>query len=297
LPPGWTATPAAILVRLETPGERQRFEFQVAPPPGIGAGTVPVRALFETEDGARYDRGYDLVDYPHTRARSLYREAEAMVQVLDVRVRDGLRVAYIPGAGDAIPDALRQLGVSVTLIDPEDLAIADLGAFQTIVLGIRAYEHQPEIARQNRRLLEFVEGGGTLVVQYNQYRFSGGDFTPYPLTIARPHDRVTDETAPIRLLAPDHPALAWPNQITAADFEGWIQERGLYFAHSWDERFTPLLALSDPGEDPLHGGLLVARYGKGTYVYTGLAFFRQLPAGVPGAYRLFANLVSLGARE
>src|SRR5690606_32705178 len=144
------------------------------------------------------------------------------------------------------------------------------------------YEHRPELAANNRALLEYVERGGTLIVQYNQYRYSRGGFAPFPLEIARPHDRVTDETAPVRLLDPDHPALSWPNRITAADFEGWIQERGLYFPRTWDERYTPLLEMSDPGEPGLKGGLLVAKYGKGTYVYTGLAFFRQLPAGVPG---------------
>lgn len=297
LPPGWSASPATTPVRLESRGERRRFDFAVTPPANASPGAFPVRAVFTAEDGARYDRGYDLVDYHHIRARPLYSEAAATVQLFDVRVAEGLRVAYIPGAGDAIPEALAQLGVPVTIIDPADLATADLSPFQTVVLGIRAYEHQPELPRQNRRLLEFVEGGGTLIVQYNQYRFSGGGFAPYPLTIARPHDRVTDETAPVRLLDPTHPALSWPNRISDKDFEGWIQERGLYFARTWDEHFTPLLAMSDPGEDPLHGGLLVARYGKGTYVYTGLAFFRQLPAGVTGAYRLFANLVSLGRGE
>jgi hypothetical protein len=297
LPSGWAANPATAPVRLEARGERRRFDFIVTPPSDAAPGRFPVRAVFTAEDGTRYDRGYELVDYPHIRPRPLYREALANVQLFDVRVAEGLHVAYIPGAADAIPEALAHLGVPVTIIEPTDLATADLSPFQTVVLGIRAYEHQPELPRQNRRLLEFVERGGTLIVQYNQYRFSGGGFAPYPLTIARPHDRVTDETAPVRLLDPTHLALAWPNRIGAADFEGWIQECGLYFARTWDNHFTPLLAMSDPGEDPLQGGLLVARHGKGTYVYTGLAFFRQLPAGVPGAYRLFANLVSLGVEE
>jgi LmbE family N-acetylglucosaminyl deacetylase len=297
VPHGWIATPATVAVHLGGTGERRQFDFSVTPPTGATPGAFPLRAVFETEAGARYERGYDLVDYPHIRPRPLYREAVATVQLFDVQVAAGLRVAYIPGAGDAIPDALAQLGVPVTIIDPEDLATADLAPFQTVVLGIRAYEHQPELARQNRRLLEYVERGGTLIVQYNQYRYSGGGFAPYPLTIGRPHDRVTDELAPVQLLAPSHPALSWPNRIGAADFEGWVQERGLYFARSWDERYTPLLAMSDPGDEPLRGGLLISSYGKGTYVYTGLALFRQLPAGVPGAYRLLANLISLGARE
>lgn len=296
LPPGWASSPRRVDVILARPGERRQYEFRVTPPAGTEPGAYPVRATFATPDGSRYGRGYTLIDYHHTRRRPLYREATATIQALDVAVAAGLHVAYIPGAGDAIPDALRQLGVPVTIIDPADLAATDLAPFHTVILGIRAYEHQPELPRQNRRLLEYVERGGTLIVQYNQYRFSGSDLAPYPLTIARPHDRVTDEAAPVRLLDPEHPILSWPNRITERDFEGWIQERGLYFPRTWDDRYTPLLSMSDPGEEPLQGGLLVARYGKGTYVYTGLALFRQLPAGVQGAYRLFANLVSLGVR-
>ena len=297
VPAGWRVIPSEIPITLEGAGERRRFEFSLRPPSNREPGRARVRAVFRDQDGIEYDRGYTVIDYPHIQPRPFYTTATSAVELFDVQVAEGLRVAYIPGAGDAIPEALAQLGVPVTIIDPADLATADLSPYQTVVLGIRAYEHQPELPRQNRRLLEFVEGGGTLIVQYNQYRFSGGGFAPYPLTIARPHDRVTDETAPVRLLDAEHPALSWPNRIGAADFEGWIQERGLYYAHEWDERYTPLLAMSDPGEDPLEGGLLVARYGKGTYVYTGIAFFRQLPAGVPGAYRFFANLVSLGGRQ
>jgi len=297
LPPGWRAEPEAIPVRFAEPGEHRVFEFAVTPPDATPAGDFPVRAVFTAENGARYDLGAQVVDYPHIRPRALYRDAAATVRAVDVRVPAGLRVAYIMGAGDLVPDALAQLGIHAELLDPAALAAADLDAYDVIVVGIRAYEHRNDLAGQNRRLLEYVERGGTLIVQYNQYRFSQGGFAPYPLEIARPHDRVTDEEAPVRLLEPDHPALSWPNRIGPADFEGWIQERGLYFPRTWDERYTPLLEMADPGEEPLRGGLIVARYGKGTYVYTGLAFFRQLPAGVPGAYRLFANLLSLGARR
>lgn len=296
LPPGWNSRPAAADVDLAEPGERREFEFRVTPPPGLSPGSFRIEAVFEDRAGEEYRRGYRLIDYPHIRIRPIYQESEAVIEALELLVADQLRVAYIPGAGDAIPEALRQLGIDVTLIDPSELAAADLSDFHTVILGIRAYEHRPELRRQNRRLLEYMEGGGTLIVQYNQYRFSGSDLAPYPLTISRPHDRVTDETAPVTLLDPDHPILSWPNRITKADFEGWVQERGLYFPRTWDDRYTPLLAMSDPGEAPLRGGILVAKYGRGTYIYTGLAFFRQLPAGVPGAFRLFANLVSQGAR-
>jgi len=166
-----------------------------------------------------------------------------------------------------------------------------------VIVGIRAYELRPDLRASNARLLDYVRGGGTLIVQYNQYEWSEGGYAPYPLSIARPHDRVTDETAPVTLLDPSHPILSYPNRITDADFEGWVQERGLYFPRTWDERYTPLLEMADPGEEPQRGALLVAKVGDGTYVYTGLALFRQLQAGVPGAYRLLANLLALGEQK
>ncbi len=297
LPAGWRAEPASVPVRFAAQGESRVFEFRVTPPEDVAAGAYELGAIFEAENGRRYDRGYELIDYPHLQPRARYPDAVATVQALDVAVPAGLRVGYIVGAGDRVPEALDQLGVAYDLINPADLAAVDLDAYDVVITGIRAYEHRPELRQQNRKVLEYVERGGTLIVQYNQYRFSGSDLAPYPLEIARPHDRVTDETAPVRLLDPSHPILSWPNRIGPADFEGWVQERGLYFPRTWDERYTPLLEMSDPGEGPLRGALLIAPHGEGTYVYTGLAFFRQLPAGVPGAYRLFANLLALGVRE
>jgi len=297
VPEGWRVEPAAVPVRFAEPGESRTVTFRAVPPEGTAPGAYTVRAVFERAGGARYDRGYELIDYPHIQPRALYRPAATTVQAFDVRVLAGLRVAYVLGAGDQVPDALAQLGIALDVIDPAALGTTDLDGYDAVVLGTRAYEHRPEVREHNRRLLDYVEAGGTLVVQYNQYAFSNGGYAPYPLTIGRPHDRVTDEEAPVRLLDPSHPVLSWPNRIDDADFEGWVQERGLYFARSWDERYTPLLEMSDPGEAPLRGGLLVAEHGKGTYVYTGLALFRQLPAGVPGAYRLFANLLSIGRHE
>jgi len=164
------------------------------------------------------------------------------------------------------------------------------------VIGSRAYEIDPALVKANHRLLDYVRNGGLVIVQYQQYPFIEGKFAPFPLEIARPHDRITDETAPVTLLDPAHPVFHAPNAIGAADWDGWVQERGLYFAHTWDPAYKPLLAMADPGGPTLQGGLLVAAVGKGTYVYTGLAFFRQLPAGVPGAYRLFANLLALAKK-
>ncbi len=201
------------------------------------------------------------------------------------------------GTGDDVPGAIRQLGLPVTMIDEDRLRSGRLDEFDVIVLGVRAYEVRDDLRASNPRLLDWVRDGGTLLVQYNKYEFTEGDFAPYRATMARPHDRVTEEEAPVRLLRPDASALSEPNDIGERDFRGWVQERGLYFLHEWGEAFTPLLSTSDRGEEEKRGSLLVAPLGEGLYVYTGLAFFRQLPAGVPGAYRLFANLLSLRPGE
>ena len=214
------------------------------------------------------------------------------VSVVDVKVPKDVKVGYVMGAGDEIPTVLQQIGMDVTLIPAEKLASEDLSRYQTIVLGIRAYDTQKDVIANNQRLLDFVQAGGRLVVQYNAYGgrdFNTGKFTPYPATLSRA--RVSVEEAPVTILDPANPIFHSPNEITQKDFEGWVQERGLYFMSQWDANFTPLLESHDPGESEQKGGLLVAHYGKGTYIYTGYAFFRQLPAGVPGAVRLFVNLV------
>jgi len=198
------------------------------------------------------------------------------------------------GAGDDIPTVLRQIGMKVTLIPADKLASEDLSQYQTIVLGIRAYDTQKDLAASNKKLLDFVYNGGTLVGQYETgvADFNKGKFTPYPAQLSRA--RVSVEEAPVEILAPDNEVFHYPNQITEHDFDGWVQERGLYFMDQWDNNFTPLLASHDPGESAQKGGLLRAQYGKGTYIYTGYAFFRQLPAGVPGAIRLYVNVLSAG---
>ncbi|MGH7505663.1 MAG: PIG-L family deacetylase, partial [Longimicrobiales bacterium] len=291
-PANWHVAPASIPLRFEDEGATRTLSFNVVPPAGLAPGEYALRAVVEAA-GARYDRGYQLVDYPHTRPRALYRDATVDVSAFDVAIAPDLTIGYIEGAGDDGAEAIEQLGATVEQIDADALATGDLSRYDAIVTGIRAYEVRPDLVAHNRRLLDYVRDGGLAVIQYNKYEFAEGGFAPYPLTMARPHGRVTDETAPVRLLAPEHPILSWPNRIGPADFEGWVQERGLYFADTWDDRYTPLLAMNDPGEDPLEGSLLVANVGDGTYVYTGLALFRQLPAGVPGAYRILANLVSL----
>jgi hypothetical protein len=198
------------------------------------------------------------------------------------------------GAGDDIPTVLTQVGMDVTMIPAEQLANADLGKFGTIVVGIRGYDTQKDLVANNKKLLDFVSTGGTLIVQYDTGvgEFNSGKFTPYPADLSRA--RVSVEEAPVEILAPQDSVFHYPNTIGEDDFKGWVQERGLYFMSKWDDHFTPLLASHDPGEDPQKGGLLRAQYGKGTYIYAAYAFFRQLPAGVPGAVRLYVNLLSAG---
>ena len=252
-----------------------------------------IRALFAA-DGKNYSEGYTLVTREDLASAYYYQPALQRVSIVDVKVPKDLKVAYIPGAGDEIPTVLQQIGIDLTVIPAEKLASENLAQYGTIVLGIRAYDTQKEVAANNKKLLDYVSAGGTLIVQYNAGAgdFNSGHFTPFPAQMSR--GRVSVEEAPVEILAPEDSVFHYPNQITARDFEGWVQERGLYFMDSWDGNFRPLLSSHDPGEQPLKGGLLRAQYGKGTYIYTGYAFFRQLPAGVPGAIRLYVNLLGAG---
>ncbi len=299
-PDGWTVEPVrgtgadAVPVRFDAQGEERSVRFRVRPRADADHGLHAVRAVFDA--GPRFDRGYELVDHPHIRPHRIYRPAETAVRVLDVEVADGIRVGYVAGAGGAAPEALAQLDVAVESLDEAILAAGDLDRYDVVVTGIRAYEVRPDLATHNGRLLDYVERGGVLVVLYNKYEYAAAGYAPFPVEMARPHDRVTDEGAPVTLLEPEHPILSWPNEIGPADWDGWQTERGLYFLSAWPDIATPLLEMADPGEDPKRGALVVAPHGEGLWVYTGLSLFRQLPAGLPGAYRLLANLVSLGAR-
>jgi hypothetical protein len=290
-PAGWSVSPASVPVRLSA-GESRTIPFTVRAPAGA-SGEHALRAVFDS--GRRsYDEGYTLIDYPHIRPHALYHEAVVRAAVFPINIAQDLRIGYVEGAGDDGAAALRQLGAVVEPLDAAAIANGDLSVYDAIVAGIRAYEVRPDLLANNERLLDYVRGGGTFVVQYNKYELVDGGFMPYPATMSRPHGRVTDENAAVTLLRPEHRALSWPNRITTADFDGWLHERGLYFLDSFDSRYEPLLAMADPAEPPQQGSLVVARVGEGWYVYTGLALFRQLPEAVPGAYRLLANLVSLG---
>ncbi len=292
LPAGWRAEPLQVSAELVRRGEKKDFQFKVFPA-GLQEGRAKVRAVLEA-DQEKFSEGYTLVTREDLGSFYYYQPAVQRVSIVDVKVPHELKVGYIMGAGDDIPTVLKQVGIDVTLIPAEKLASADLSQYGTIVLGIRAYDTQKEVAANNKKLLDFVAAGGTLVVQYNAgvADFNGGHFTPYSAELSRA--RVSLEEAPVDILVPEDSVFHYPNEITAHDFDGWVQERGLYFMDKWDEHFKPLLSCHDPGEDAQKGGLLRAQYGKGTYIYTGYAFFRQLPAGVPGAVRLYVNLLSAG---
>jgi LmbE family N-acetylglucosaminyl deacetylase len=288
---GFTASPAEQPFRVPAGGEVE-VTFRVTAKSAAKTGTLRAVATVDG-DPARYDRGLRRIEHAHIPIQTLLPPAEVRLVRLDV-VRRRHRVGYVPGAGDAVASALRQLGYEVVELDPKALTPAALAGLESIVTGVRAWNVEPRLVAAHGVLMDWVARGGTLVVQYNTNNRIGPsppDLGPYPFVISQ--ERTTDETAPVDL-AKD-PVLSSPNKIGPADFEGWVQERGLYYADSWDPRYRAPLSMSDPGEKPLQGGLLVAKHGKGVFVYTGLALFRQLPAGVPGAYRLLVNLVEHGA--
>jgi LmbE family N-acetylglucosaminyl deacetylase len=292
VPPNWRVEPSQLPLEFHQRGEKQEFQFKVFPA-SLKEGRTEIRAVLDS-GGTKYSEGYTMVTREDLDTFYYYQPAVQRVSIVDVKVAAGLKVGYIMGAGDGIPTVLQQLGIDVALIPAEKLGSEDLSRYGTIVLGIRAYDTHKEVAANNKRLLDFVSTGGTLIAQYNTGvgDFNSGHFTPYPTELSRA--RVSVEEAPVEILAPEDGGFHFPNAITARDFDGWVQERGLYFMGQWDSHFKPLLASHDPGEQPQQGGLLRAQYGKGTYIYTGYAFFRQLPAGVPGAIRLYVNLLSAG---
>jgi LmbE family N-acetylglucosaminyl deacetylase len=290
LPAGWTSTPASSPFSVASSGESATGTFVVTPPARRTPETLVIQAE-AAADGRVFSSSVETVSYPHIQNHRLYSPAAARVEVVDLAVA-AVRVGYIMGSGDEVPDALRRMGVDVTVIDRETLATGDLSRFDTIVVGVRASEARPDFVANHSRLHAYMERGGTLIVQYQQTDYVERQLPPYPVE-SRGNVRVTDETAPVRILAPTHPVFTFPNRITSADFDGWVQERNLYSFGSVDTRYISLLESADPGEAPQRGGEVIADVGKGRYVYTSYAWFRQLRAGVPGAYRQFANLISL----
>ena len=287
LPSGWKSEPERVTFVFDSALSEKSFRFTLKPSAGAAGGKVVAEAMIA---GTTFDRTILTAVYPHIPPQSFLKKSQAELVVLDVRTK-GSSAGYVVGAGDDVPAALTQLGYSVELLSDEQLETGDLSRFNVIIAGIRAYNTREKLRSANSRLLEYVRQGGRYIVQYNtRQQAENSQMGPFPFTITQ--DRVSVEDAPVRFSQPDHPVLTQPNKITMSDFEGWVQERGLYFAGAWASAYETPLECHDPGEDPKAGGLLYARYGKGYYVYTGLSFFRQLPAGVPGAYRLFANLLS-----
>src|SRR3989441_1601547 len=292
VPAGWHVEPNELQVRLSKRGDKQDFEFKIVPS-SLKEGETQIRATL-TAGGSTYSEGYSLVTREDLESTYYYQPAIQRVSVVDVKIPNDVKIGYIMGAGDDIPTVLKQIGLDVTVIPAEKVASEDLSHYGTIVLGIRAYDTQKDVVANNKRLLEYVAAGGTLIAQYDTgvSDFNSGHFTPYPAQLSRA--RVSVEEAPVEILAPDDTIFHYPNQITPRDFDEWVQERGLYFMNQWDSNFKPLLSCHDPGEQPQKGGLLKAEYGKGVYIYAAYAFFRQLPAGVARAILLYLNLVPAG---
>ena len=291
-PPGWRASPASRSFRFSRAGERSLHAFELTVPP-LSGRAYEVRAV-ATAGGRQYREGYQLLEHRDLETRYLYRAARSEVKGLEVKIAPGLNVGYVMGVGDQVPAGIAQLGARVQLLDEKDLAAGDLARFDAIVTGTRAYVVREDLRTYNQRLLDYVKSGGNLVVLYNTPEFVPAKFAPYPADLPPNAEEVSEEDSPVEILAPDEPVLHQPNEITLADFQGWVEQRGSKFFSSWDAAYTALIATHDKGQAPQKGGWLTARYGQGHYTYFAYALHRQLPYGVPGAYRLLANLLSLG---
>jgi len=295
-PAGWRAEPDRARIDLALEGQTQTVRFQVSPP--AGASEAQLDVVVELDGGGSYDQQMTVIDYDHIPAQTVLSDAVAKVVKLDLR-KAGDRVAYIMGAGDEVPLSLEQIGYAVNLFDEAAVTADQLRGYDAVILGIRAYNTVDWLKYKQAELLEYVKNGGTMIVQYNtssRLVLPEEDLAPFPLKLSR--NRVTVEQAKMAFLQPDHAILNFPNELTQRDFDGWVQERGLYFPNEWDrDHFTPIFSVQDPGEEAMEGSLLVSKYGDGYYIYTGLSFFRELPAGVPGAFRLLANLISIGKED
>ena len=290
LPEGWTSNPASAPFSMASEGQDQSLTFEVKP---ANLGQKPYQITASAEyGGKRYQEGYTLTGYTGLTPYFLYTPATHHTSGVDVKVAPGLKVAYVMGSGDDVPASLEHLGIKVTSLSASDIASANLGQYDAILLGVRTYAARPELATYNGRLLDYVKNGGVLMVQYNTPEFDH-NFGPYPYEMGRNPEEVTDEVSKVEILKPAHPLFNWPNKITVKDFDGWVEERGSKWLKSWDPQYEALLETHDADQPPQKGGLLVARYGKGIYLYNAYAFYRQLPEGVGGAYRIFANMVSL----
>ena len=292
VPDSWSVIPPSKQISLEKKGEESRLIFMLSP--SKNQESVEIIASATIEEGT-YNNSLVRISYDHIPIQTLFSKASATAVKLDIEVR-GKQIGYIMGAGDAVPESLEQIGYTVQLLQDEDINADNLKNLDAVILGIRALNTNDRIPFQMPLLFDYVKEGGNLIIQYNtSRRLKTNNFSPYEIKLSRL--RVAEEDAEIRILAPDHPVLNTPNKISAKDFDNWVQERGLYFPEEWAKEFTAILSSNDTGEDPKDGGLLVAKYGEGYYIYSGYSWFRELPAGVPGAFRLFANMISLGNNE
>ncbi len=295
-PAGWSVTPASSPVHFDKEDESRSVRFVVTPPTPVQAGEYRLRAAFTSPaiGAERFASGYQDIEYPHVQRRQVIKPADVALKVVDVKIAPNLQVGYIMGVGDQVPPAIEQLGAKLTLIEPNELAWGDLSKYDVVVTGVRAYERREDLRAYNRRLIDYAERGGTVIVQYNKTEFNQAQYGPFPAQVSS--NRVTDENAPVRVLVPAHPVFTFPNAIGPAAWSGWTQERGLYFLGQKDSKYVDLIAMTDsfpdnPGEKL--GSLVEASVGKGRWLYVGLGLWRQLPAGTVGAYQLLANLLSL----
>ena len=290
LPAGWKSDPASAAFATAADGEDQSATFQVTP---VHLEEKPYQITAVAEyAGHQYTEGYEVTGYPTLRPYYLYKPATYRTSGVDVKVVSGLRVGYVMGSGDDVPSSLEHLGVKVSFLAPADIATGDLSRYDVILLGVRTYAAREDLKTYNNRILEYVKNGGVLIVQYNTPEFDH-NFGPYPFTMTSNPEEVTDEASRVSILEPSNPIFNWPNKITEKDFSGWVEERGSKWMQSWDPQYHALLETHDEGQPPQKGGLLYAKYGKGIYIYNAYAFYRELPEGVPGAYRIFANMISL----
>jgi hypothetical protein len=291
LPTGWTSTPAVADFATMREGEDQNLTFTVKPE-SVQQKPYTITAVAEY-NGEKYTQGFETVGYSGLRPYPHYRPATYRTTGVDVKTAPGLKVAYIMGTGDDVAMSLEDIGIHPTFLSPQDIATGDLSQYDAIVLGIRAYAARPELKTFNNRLLDYSKNGGTVIVQYQTQEYDH-NYGPYPLTLSGDPEKVVEEDCKVQLLAPQDPVFNWPNKITSADFDNWVEERGHGFMRQWDSKYIALTEMHDVDQDPQKGGLLYARYGKGSYVYLSYAFFRQMPDGVPGSFRILANLISMG---
>jgi LmbE family N-acetylglucosaminyl deacetylase len=291
LPAGWSSEPASAPFNALAYNDERIVNFTITPK-SVEQKPYTITAVAQS-GGKEYKQGFEMAGYVGLRPYPFYRPSTYQTTGVDLKVAPGLKVAYIMGTGDDVPQSLEDIGIHVTMLSPQDVSTADLSSYDAIVLGIRTYSARPELARANSRLLNYAKAGGVVIVQYQSTEFNGG-FTPYPFTLGGNGERVVEEDNKVSILAPADPVLNWPNRIGLADFNGWIEERGHGFPESWDSHYVALTEMHDAGQDPQKGGLLYAHYGQGAYVYMAYAFFRQMPEGVPGSFRIMANLISIG---